>query len=125
LLSLDLAYYEVSNVAVKAWRDARAAHRLREKVDALADDGGLVRADSALIAGAEALADEEGISVYDAAYVVAARRVGFDLVSCDVRDLVARGLGRLPQTARESAAASTLKAPGDKVDNRWVLPRGS
>ncbi|HXW33652.1 MAG TPA: type II toxin-antitoxin system VapC family toxin [Acidimicrobiales bacterium] len=97
LASLDLAFYEVTNVAVRAWRDPSAAHRLRERVAAVAGDGGLVRADAELISDSAALADEHGISVYDAAYVVAARLAGGELVSCDRRDLVARGLARLPR----------------------------
>lgn len=102
IATLDLAYYEVSNVAVRAWRDEATAHRLRERVSAVAGDGGLVRADSALVASAIVLAGEQGISVYDAAYAIAARQVGFDLVSCDVRDLVARKLARLPGAARQA-----------------------
>jgi predicted nucleic acid-binding protein len=104
IATLDLAYYEVSNVAVTAWRDEAAAHRLRERVEAVAGDGGLVRADSALLASAIVLAGEQGISVYDAAYVVAARRLASGLVSCDVRDLVARKLARLPSEARQAEA---------------------
>lgn len=34
IATLDLAYYEVSNVAVKAWRDEATAQRLRERVSA-------------------------------------------------------------------------------------------
>lgn len=97
--TLDLAFYEVTNVAVRAWRDHSAAHRLRERVAALADDGGLVRAESLLLAIAAALAEEHGISVYDAAYVAASRETESQLVSCDVRDLVSRRLARLPRDA--------------------------
>lgn len=100
LATLDLAFYEVTNVAVRVWRDLAAAGRLRERVDALADDGGVIRADSALLARASAIADEEGISAYDAAYVAASRRSAAQLVSCDVRDLVSRGLARLPGDLR-------------------------
>ena len=96
LATLDLAFYEVTNVAVRAWHDLAAAHRLRERVAAVAADGGLVRANADLIADAAALAEQHGISVYDAAYVVAARVSGAELVSCDQRDLVLRGLARLP-----------------------------
>ncbi|MGH8995962.1 MAG: PIN domain-containing protein [Acidimicrobiales bacterium] len=96
LATLDLAFYEVTNVAVRAWRDMSAAHRLGERVTAMADDGGLARADAGLLADAAAVADAHGISVYDAAYVVAARAAGGDLVSCDRPDLVSRGLARLP-----------------------------
>ena len=96
LATLDLAFYEVTNVAVRVWRDPSAARRLRDRVAAVADDGGIVRASAALLAAAAALADEHGISVYDAAYVAAARAAGGQLVSCDVPDLVSRGLARLP-----------------------------
>ncbi|MGH9007966.1 MAG: type II toxin-antitoxin system VapC family toxin [Acidimicrobiales bacterium] len=99
LASLDLVFYEVTNVAVRAWCDLSAAHRLRERVAAVAGDGGLMRANSELVANAATLADEHGISVYDAAYVVAARIAGADLVSCDQRDLVSRGLATLPRDA--------------------------
>ncbi|HUY30090.1 MAG TPA: PIN domain-containing protein [Acidimicrobiales bacterium] len=97
LATLDLALHEVTHVAVRAWRDLQSAHRLRERVAAVAADGGLVRADPVLAAGAAALADGQGISVHDAAYVAAARLSGGDLVSCDPRDLVSRGLARLPR----------------------------
>jgi predicted nucleic acid-binding protein len=100
LATLDLAFYEVTNVAVRAWRNPRAALHLRERVTALAEDGVVVRADAELVADAATLADEHGISLYDAAYVVAAHRAGSQLVSCDVRDFVRRGLARLPRDAR-------------------------
>ena len=100
LATLDLALYEMTTVAVCAWRDLVAAGRLRARVDALAADGGVIRADSALLSGAAVIADEEGISVYDAAYVAASRASGSELVSCDVRDLVSRGLARLPGDLR-------------------------
>lgn len=95
--TVDLAFYEVLNVAVRSWRDPAAARRLRERVVAVADDGGLVRADSSLLSTAATVATEHGISVYDAAYVAAARTSGGQLVSCDVRDLVSRGLACLPR----------------------------
>ncbi len=99
LATLDLAFYEVSNVAVCAWRDHAAARRLRARVAAVADDGGLVRIGGSLVAEAETIAREHGISVYDAAYVAGARSSGAQLVSCDVRDLVSRELARLPAGA--------------------------
>lgn len=102
LATLDLAFYEVTNVAIRAWRDLAAASRLRERVEALAGDGGLVRADSTLLSSAATIADDEAISAYDAAYVAAARRTGSQLVSCDIRDLVSRGLARLPGDLRTS-----------------------
>jgi len=99
LATLDLAFYEVTNVAICSWRDQVAALRLRSRVAAVADDGGVVRADAQLLERAAAIAEEHGISVYDAAYVAAARALGSQLVSCDVRDLVSRGLASLPGQA--------------------------
>ena len=99
LATLDLAFYEVTNVAMRSWQDYSAADRLRERIAAVADDGGLVRVEPPLIASAAAIAEEHGLSVYDAAYVAAARASNAQLVSCDVRDLVSRGLARLPRDA--------------------------
>lgn len=99
LVTLDLACYEVGNVAVRAWRDLRAADRLRGLVEAIAADGGLVRADEGLIANAVTIADTEGLSVYDAGYVAGAASVGAQLVSCDLRDLVSRDLAVTPRHA--------------------------
>ena len=99
LATLDLALYEVTNVAVRAWRDRAAASRLGQRVEALAEDGGLLRADASLLATAASVADDLGISVYDAAYVAAARHSGARLVSCDIRDLVSRGLAVVPDDA--------------------------
>lgn len=96
LATLDLAFYEVANVAVRAWRDPDAAHRLRGLVEALADDGGLFRVDEALVAQATAIAERESVSVYDAAYVAGASAAGARLVSCDLRDLVSHHLAVTP-----------------------------
>jgi predicted nucleic acid-binding protein len=110
LATLDLTYcelgnvklsnVELNNVAVRLWRAPSAAHRLRERVKAVADDGGLVRADPALLAAAAGVADGQDMAVYDAAYIAAARAAGGELVSCDVRDLVSCGLVRLPGDTR-------------------------
>lgn len=99
LATLDLAYYEVGNVAIRAWGDAPAAARLRRLVAAIAADGGLVRVDEPLSAQAAQIADTEGLSVYDAGYVAGAARAGARLVSCDVRDLVDRGHAVRPEQA--------------------------
>lgn len=96
LLTLDLAYYEVSNVAVRAWHDQDAASRLRSRVAAIADDGGVIRAELSLLERAERIAVDHGIAVYDASYVAAADAWSARLVSCDIRDLVSRGLAVLP-----------------------------
>ncbi len=102
LATLDLAFYEVTNVATRSWRDGSAAHRLSERIAAVANDGGLVRVDASLIAHATTIVEEHGISAYDAAYVAAARASNGQLVSCDVRDLVSRGLALLPGDAVSS-----------------------
>lgn len=99
LATLDLAYYEVGNVAVRAWHDVQAAARLKGLVAAIAADGGLVRADEPLIAHAVRVAVADGLSVYDAGYVAGAASTGAQLVSCDLRDLVNRGLAVTPQQA--------------------------
>lgn len=94
--TLDLAYYEVTNVAIRSWGDERAAARLRLLVGEIERAGQLVRADPSLLSDAAAIATEHGISAYDASYVAAARRTGALLVSCDIRDLVSKGLAVLP-----------------------------
>lgn len=86
-------------MAIAASGDAAAARRLRERIAAVADDGGLVRADTALLEAAAALALEHGILVYDAAYLAAARAARARLVSCDVAHLVSRDLAVLPSQA--------------------------
>jgi predicted nucleic acid-binding protein len=96
LASLDLARYEVTNVAVRAWRSPESVAPLLEAIDRIAEDGGVVPATAALLTGAAKIAEEQAISVYDAAYVAAARQLGGALVSCDTRDLVAKGLACAP-----------------------------
>lgn len=103
LATLDLAFYEVSNVAVRAWHDPEAAGRLQGLVDALANDGGLIRVDESLVAEAAAIAERRGLSVYDAAYVAGAGAAGARLVSCDLRDLVNRNLAVTPRHAIEAS----------------------
>jgi predicted nucleic acid-binding protein len=97
--TVDLAYYEVTNVATVAWHDPAAAHRLLELIEAVGADGGLVRASESLLTKATQVATTHGISVFDATYVVAASLAGAELVSCDRRDLVSNGLARLPADA--------------------------
>jgi len=114
LATLDLAFYEVTNVAVRSWRDHSAAHRLRERVTAVGTDGGLVRADASLLASAATIAEEHRISAYDAAYVAAARVLDGQLVSCDVRDLISRGLASLPRDAIAGQSATKKDSPGTR-----------
>ncbi len=96
LATLDLARYEVTNVAVRAWSAPEAVAPLLRILDRVAADGGVVESGARLIAHAAELAEEHAISVYDAAYVAAAAEAGCRLVSCDVRDLVSKGLAELP-----------------------------
>ena len=94
--TLDLARFEVANVAVRSWASPEDVTTLLEAIEQISEDGGVVRSTIELVTAAAELADESGISVYDAAYVVAARSGGRTLVSCDVRDLVSRQLAVLP-----------------------------
>lgn len=95
----DLARYETANVAVRSWRDPASVRRLGMKIDGIGRDGEIHAVTSNLIDSAVAIADRYGISVYDASYVAAAETVGAQLVSCDVRDLVSKGLAILPSDA--------------------------
>lgn len=96
LATLDLAAYELANVAESRWRDAEASRRLRERLWAIAELGALVRVDRELDERTAELARRHTISAYDAAYVAGAERIGAPLASCDEQDLVSRGLAKLP-----------------------------
>ena len=96
LATLDLARYEVSNVAIRAWRTPDRVQSLLQAVDRIAEDGGVVESTTALLTQAAVLAEEHAISAYDAAYVAAAAQLGATLVSCDARDLVGNGLASSP-----------------------------
>lgn len=97
LATLDLARYEVANVAIRAWRDLDRAAPLLEAIDRISGDGGVMPSTTGLLSRAAKVAEEHMISVYDAAYVAAAERTGGTLVSCDVRDLVGTGLASSPE----------------------------
>jgi predicted nucleic acid-binding protein len=96
LATLDLARFEVTNVAVRAWRSPESVTPLLTAIERLADDGGVVTATAALLSRAAEIAERHSISVYDAAYAAAASHSGYQLISCDKRDLVSRGLAVLP-----------------------------
>lgn len=102
LATLDLARYEVANVAVRAWRAPDTVTTLLAAIDRLEDDGGVITSTTAILTRAAELAETHSISVYDAAYVAAAETGGHRLVSCDQRDLVSPELATLPATAREA-----------------------
>jgi predicted nucleic acid-binding protein len=96
LATLDLARYEVTNVAVRAWRAPETVASLLAVIEKLANDGGVVSSTDTLLTKASEIAERHTISVYDAAYAVAADEGGHRLVSCDKRDLVSKGLAQLP-----------------------------
>ncbi len=101
LATLDLARYEVANVAVRVWRAPESVAPPLAAVEQLADDGGVVISTGSLLTRAAELAERHTISAYDAAYVAAAGEVDRRLVSCDERDLVSKGLAVFPAKARE------------------------
>lgn len=96
LATLDLARYEVANVAVRAWREPEYVAPLLEAIERISADGGVIPSTATLLARAAKVAEEQAISVYDAAYVAAADQAGGKLVSCDARDLVGKKLARSP-----------------------------
>ena len=99
LATLDLVRYEVSNVAIRAWRAPGQVSLLLEAIERISNDGGVVLSTDTLLARAAQLAQEHTISVYDAAYVAAAAQTGRTLVSCDIRDLLSKGLASSPATS--------------------------
>ena len=99
LATLDLARYEVANVAVRAWQAPESVPLLLATIERLAGDGGVIASSDTLLARAAELAERHAISVYDAAYAAAAIDAGFRLVSCDERDLVSNDLATLPADA--------------------------
>lgn len=100
LATLDLARYEVANVAVRAWRAPESVAPLLAAIEKLVDDGGVLPSTGTLLTRAAEIAERYTISVYDAAYAAAASGAGHRLVSCDERDLVSRGLAALPTDTR-------------------------
>lgn len=101
IATLDLARYEVANVAVRAWRELGRVAPLLEAIDRISGDGGVIPSTTALLAHAAKVAEEHTVSVYDAAYVAAADHTGGTLVSCDTRDLVGKGLASSPTDVRD------------------------
>lgn len=104
LATLDLARYEVANVAVRAWRAPDSVTPLLAVIERLADDGGVVPSTDTLLTRATEIAEHHMISVYDAAYAAAADEGGHRLVSCDERDLVSKNLAALPADAKNEGS---------------------
>jgi predicted nucleic acid-binding protein len=102
IATLDLARYEVTNVAVRAWRAPELVAPMLAAIERLADDGGVLLSTDTLLTRAAEIAERHTISVYDAAYAAAADEGGHRLVSCDERDLVSKDLAALPATARSA-----------------------
>lgn len=100
LATLDLARYEVANVAVRAWRAPESVAPLLAAVEQIADDGGVLISTNSLLTRAAELAEEHTISAYDAAYVAASLEADRRLVSCDERNLVSKGLAVFPAKGR-------------------------
>lgn len=96
LATLDLARYEVANVAVRAWRAPESVAPLLAAIGRLSEDGGVIPSTESLLVRAAEVAERHAISVYDAAYATAADDAGHRLISCDERDLVSKGLAALP-----------------------------
>lgn len=107
LATLELAAYEVTNVADVRWHNPEAGARLRDRVFTIAQLGTLVRVDRTLAGRVAELCRRETLSAYDAAYVAGAERIGAPLASCDERDLVSRGLAKLPRELVTSPPTST------------------
>lgn len=106
LATLDLARYEVTNVAIRAWRAPESVAPMLSAIDRLAADGGVLASTTSLLRKAGELAERHTISVYDAAYVAAADEGNHRLISCDERDLVSNGLAALPSHARARSGRS-------------------
>jgi predicted nucleic acid-binding protein len=99
LTTLDLARYEVANVAVCGWKTPEIVSTLLGALERIGGDGGVLSSTGTLLARAAEVAAQHGISVYDAAYVAAAAEGDRRLVSCDARDLVSKGLAVTPGAA--------------------------
>ncbi len=101
LATLDLVRYEVTNVAIRAWRAPKQVSPLLEAIERISNDGGVLLSTNTLLTRAAQLAEEHTLSAYDAAYVAAASQTGGALVSCDNGDLVRKGLASVPATPFE------------------------
>ena len=96
--AIDLTLYEIANVV--GVRDGQPdAARVLAQVLRRRCGNRIVAFDAELLDATLELATEHGLSAYDAAYVAAARRMGWQLVSVDIRDLVSKGLAVTPDAA--------------------------
>ncbi|HTR73262.1 MAG TPA: PIN domain-containing protein [Solirubrobacteraceae bacterium] len=116
IATLDLARYEVANVAVRAWGERVRIAAMFEAIDRISADGGVTPSTNTLLTRAAEIADEHEISVYDAAYVAAANQAGGTLVSCDIRDLVGKGLADSPAGMLEQEPAAPAEEGAESTD---------
>jgi len=98
LTVLDLTLYEVANVVARKYGELEVARKLVQGLFRASTRPPL-RVDATLLEDGLELIGEHGLTSYDAAYVAAARRYGWQLVSLDLRDLVAKGLAVTPDAA--------------------------
>lgn len=98
MAALDLTLYEVANVMGPKRGEPERARILLKLIAARCEEN-VVAAEVDLLESTLELAAEHGLTAYDAAYVAAARRHGWTLVSCDVADLVSKGLAVAPDAA--------------------------
>lgn len=96
--TLDLALYETANVVAARWGQSDVARSLCATISARCGER-VLPVDINLVNTAIDLTAEHGLTAYDAAYVAAARRHGWTLVSCDIADLVSKGLAVAPDAA--------------------------
>lgn len=94
--TLDLARYETLNVAIRAWHQPDLVPTLLAVIDRIENDGGVLLSSTPLLQLAADLATQHDISIYDATYAAAAINSGSDLISCDHRDLISKGLAQSP-----------------------------
>lgn len=99
LATIDLARYEVINIAVCRWRRSEMVTPLLAVLEGIENDGGMLTPSHLALARAAEIAEHHSISVYDAAYAAVAGDGDRQLVSCDERDLVSKGLAVLPGDA--------------------------
>jgi len=96
--AMDLTLYEVVNVMGARKKQLEEARHLVRFLTRRCGEQ-VVAVDASLAESALEVAAEHGLTGYDAAYVTAARRHGWTLVSCDVADLVSKGLAVAPDAA--------------------------
>jgi predicted nucleic acid-binding protein len=114
--ALDLTIYEVTNICDLVWRRPESGRRLRGAISAMEGVGNLQRVDTAVMDRVAEIVAEYRITAYDAAYVAAAERGDLILVSCDIRDLVSKGLAVTPAAMLEQLSDAHADADAGADD---------